>query len=49
MQVAGSGRGRFDDGDQGLRAHRVSPDRRSDVSAHENGDIALARTVSTCP
>jgi len=48
MQMASSARGRSDDGEQELRAHnvRVSPDRRSDVGAHENGDAALDRTVS---
>ena len=48
MQMASSTRGRSSDGEQELRAHnvRVSPDRRSDVSAHENGDAALDRTVS---
>jgi len=48
MQMASSARGRSDDGEQELRGHnlRVSPDGCSDVSAHENGDAALDRTVS---
>lgn len=43
----GSGRGRFSDEDQELRAHsvRVSPDRRSDISAQEHDEPPLTRTV----
>ena len=47
MQMGSSGRGRLDSGSNELRAHslRLSPDRQSEASGHENSSSSLTHMV----
>lgn len=47
MQMGSSGRGRLDNGTHELRAHslRLSPERQSEASAHENSSSSLTHMV----